>query len=402
MFQWGASILSGAVVVRKSSGTNFLFGGGMLDQWSRAEHYRHFAEECRRLAATSFSAEMRNCYWRMAEHYSTLAEAEGPGHTGLPRLVASEAPVWERAKAGIAFGELDKPFNREMRRLRHNLSEFRGLVAGGHKVIAETLAWIAFADSLVATTYYGRESTIEVTTSAPRATGHPVVKARPSIKAAMPSDDPIAARAAFKRELPEGPNLTPDADSALRLQQTSTSPIRAGDNGKRHDRFSDAAISSTDDRKVAEIAKALLEWRPNLDSLDALADDLTALVMTRFPDATLDQIQQALEIAPFTQWLRLDRLVERVLHIECEVSNLVERKSIMTINERREGVLRLLGMVASAKKEMLVIERLTPEEVASLRAQLDRVADQCLSLVHNMDAAIMVAEWEWDAGTTQH
>jgi len=42
----------------------------------RAERYRDLAEECRRLAAIDSPIEIRNRYLRMAEHYSTLAEAE--------------------------------------------------------------------------------------------------------------------------------------------------------------------------------------------------------------------------------------------------------------------------------------------------------------------------------------
>jgi hypothetical protein len=70
----------------------------MLDAWSRAEHYRDLAEECRRLAATSLSVQMRSRYWWMAEHYSTLAEAEGRGHTILRRLAASIAQTTVRPK----------------------------------------------------------------------------------------------------------------------------------------------------------------------------------------------------------------------------------------------------------------------------------------------------------------
>jgi hypothetical protein len=51
----------------------------MLDALNRAERYRELAEGCRHLAAIAFSAETRNHFLRMAEHYSTLAEAEGPG-----------------------------------------------------------------------------------------------------------------------------------------------------------------------------------------------------------------------------------------------------------------------------------------------------------------------------------
>ncbi len=65
----------------------------MLDAWTRAEHYRDLAEECHRLALTSFSTQMRNRYWRMAENYSTLAEAEGTEHISLRRLDASIDPT---------------------------------------------------------------------------------------------------------------------------------------------------------------------------------------------------------------------------------------------------------------------------------------------------------------------
>jgi len=60
------------------------FGGGLMsDQLYRAEHYRDLAEECRRLGVTSFSARMRNRYWRIAENYRMLAEAEERGLTSL-------------------------------------------------------------------------------------------------------------------------------------------------------------------------------------------------------------------------------------------------------------------------------------------------------------------------------
>jgi len=51
----------------------------MLDALNRAERYRELAEGCRRLAAIAFSTETRNHFLRMAEHYSTLADAEEPG-----------------------------------------------------------------------------------------------------------------------------------------------------------------------------------------------------------------------------------------------------------------------------------------------------------------------------------
>jgi hypothetical protein len=51
----------------------------MLGAWNRAEHYRDLAEECRRLAATSLSSQMRRPYSQIADQYAILAEAEEPG-----------------------------------------------------------------------------------------------------------------------------------------------------------------------------------------------------------------------------------------------------------------------------------------------------------------------------------
>jgi len=61
----------------------------MSNALNRAEHYRHLAEECRCLAATTFSSQMRSRYSRMAEIYARLAEAEETRHTSLRRLAAS-------------------------------------------------------------------------------------------------------------------------------------------------------------------------------------------------------------------------------------------------------------------------------------------------------------------------
>ncbi len=75
----------------------------MSDQLYRAEHYRDLAAECRRLAVTSFSAQMRNRYWRMAENYRTLAEAEEAGrvlaHGGLAALRQLRPNAWRLARA---------------------------------------------------------------------------------------------------------------------------------------------------------------------------------------------------------------------------------------------------------------------------------------------------------------
>ncbi len=42
----------------------------MWDALNRAERYRDLAEECRRLAATSLSPQMRSRFSRMAEYYA--------------------------------------------------------------------------------------------------------------------------------------------------------------------------------------------------------------------------------------------------------------------------------------------------------------------------------------------
>ena len=48
----------------------------MSNGLKRAEQYRDLAKRYIRLAAMSSSTENRNHYLRIAEHYSTLAEAE--------------------------------------------------------------------------------------------------------------------------------------------------------------------------------------------------------------------------------------------------------------------------------------------------------------------------------------
>lgn len=48
----------------------------MSEALNRAERCRRLAEECRRLAAICSSTDIRDRYLRMAERYSTLAEAE--------------------------------------------------------------------------------------------------------------------------------------------------------------------------------------------------------------------------------------------------------------------------------------------------------------------------------------
>jgi hypothetical protein len=60
----------------------------MLDTWIRAEHYREFAEECRRLAAGTLSSQMKNRYLLMAKDYTLLAnlEEQARAHYKTPTL----------------------------------------------------------------------------------------------------------------------------------------------------------------------------------------------------------------------------------------------------------------------------------------------------------------------------
>jgi hypothetical protein len=48
----------------------------MLDAWNRPDN-RDLAEECRLLAASTLSGQMKKRYLLMAEGYDTLAEADG-------------------------------------------------------------------------------------------------------------------------------------------------------------------------------------------------------------------------------------------------------------------------------------------------------------------------------------
>ena len=53
--------------------------GIMSDPLHRAERCRDLAQECRRLAENALSAQMRNRYSLMADHYSAVTEAEEMG-----------------------------------------------------------------------------------------------------------------------------------------------------------------------------------------------------------------------------------------------------------------------------------------------------------------------------------
>jgi hypothetical protein len=48
----------------------------MLDTVNRAERYRDLAEECRHLATTTLSSQMKNRYSLMAKDYILLADVE--------------------------------------------------------------------------------------------------------------------------------------------------------------------------------------------------------------------------------------------------------------------------------------------------------------------------------------
>jgi hypothetical protein len=48
----------------------------MSDASTRAQRCRDLTKECRHLAAISSLTDIRDRYLRMAEHYSTMAEAD--------------------------------------------------------------------------------------------------------------------------------------------------------------------------------------------------------------------------------------------------------------------------------------------------------------------------------------
>ena len=52
----------------------------MSDSSNLAERYRYLAEECRRLAATTHSSQMRKRYLLMAEDYLLLADIKERGY----------------------------------------------------------------------------------------------------------------------------------------------------------------------------------------------------------------------------------------------------------------------------------------------------------------------------------
>ena len=52
----------------------------MLDTPSRAKHYRDLADECRRLATSTLSSQMKKRYLHMAKDYILLADLEEQSH----------------------------------------------------------------------------------------------------------------------------------------------------------------------------------------------------------------------------------------------------------------------------------------------------------------------------------
>ena len=66
----------------------------MLDAWNRAEHYRDLAEECRRLATTTRSSQMKSRYLLMARDYVLLADVEeqANAYCTWPRLQKMPLP----------------------------------------------------------------------------------------------------------------------------------------------------------------------------------------------------------------------------------------------------------------------------------------------------------------------
>jgi len=63
----------------------------MLDTLNRAERYRDLAEECRRLAITTLSSQMKNRYSLMAKDYILLADDEDQAHA-FPRQRLDRTP----------------------------------------------------------------------------------------------------------------------------------------------------------------------------------------------------------------------------------------------------------------------------------------------------------------------
>jgi hypothetical protein len=67
----------------------------MLDTLNRADHYRDLAEECRRLATTTLSSQMKNRYLLMAKDYVCLADVEDQTHAFTRRQLERMARTRE-------------------------------------------------------------------------------------------------------------------------------------------------------------------------------------------------------------------------------------------------------------------------------------------------------------------
>jgi hypothetical protein len=69
----------------------------MLDTLNRAERYRDLAHECRCLAATTLSSQMKNRYLLMAKDYVWLADVEDQAYAftrrGLERMPRTREPL---------------------------------------------------------------------------------------------------------------------------------------------------------------------------------------------------------------------------------------------------------------------------------------------------------------------
>jgi hypothetical protein len=75
-----------------------------------------------------------------------------------------------------------------------------------------------------------------------------------------------------------------------------------------------------DDTKIAEIIRAMQEWQPGPDrSTNGLKKLVTRLVTRYFPDATLDQIQEAIR-----DWTRKMPLAKRVREFEFLIACIIE------------------------------------------------------------------------------
>jgi len=68
----------------------------MLHAWNRQNITATLPKSVAVSQRLASRRKMRHRFWRMAEYYSTLAEAEGVEHTSLRRLAASTVPTTVR------------------------------------------------------------------------------------------------------------------------------------------------------------------------------------------------------------------------------------------------------------------------------------------------------------------